>query len=350
MRSGARAMPEQPLVSVVIPTHQRRRALRRALASLARQTLPAVSYEVVVAVDGSTDGTLEMLDEFQAPFELRAVAGPGRSRAAARNAALELVRGDVVVLLDDDMEVVPEFVERHRRHHPSGSRLCVLGAVPVRLNDDSPPAARYVAAKFEQHLANIARPGHAFAPRDFYSGNASLRTEILAEVGGFDPGFDRYGNEDVELSLRLRDAGVVLRYDAGARADQEYGKDLDGLARDTLEKGRTTVMLARLHPLDFPALRLARPDDSSRSWLAARAVLLWAARRRRGGGAAAVLAAGCALERLSLRRRPLFYRALLDYAFWAGVDAALRESNDEGELNRLVGELRRGPIDLLLHR
>jgi glycosyltransferase involved in cell wall biosynthesis len=343
-------MADQPLVSVVIPTHQRRQRVHRALASLARQTAPSDSFEAVVSIDGSTDGTREMLADFPAPFAVRVADGSQRSRAAARNAALELVRGEIVIVLDDDMEVVPEFVERHRRHHPPGSRVCVLGAVPVRLSGASPRAARYVAAKFDAHLANIARPGHAFAPRDFYSGNASLRTEVLAEVGGFDASFAAYGNEDVELSLRLREAGVEVRYDPEALAHQEYDKDLRGLARDTLEKGGTTVLLARAHPGAFGALRLASPEDASRPWLAARAVLLWATRLRSGVTDSAI-AVGAWLERFGLWRQPLFYRALLDYAFWAGVEAELRRSTDEeGELARLAAELHRGPIDLLLHR
>ena len=64
----------------------------------------------------------------------------------------------------------------------------------------------------------LAQPGHEFTARDFYSGNASLRTEILREVGGFSESFTVYGNEDVDLSLRLRARGVELRYDAGALA------------------------------------------------------------------------------------------------------------------------------------
>lgn len=343
-------MAERSLASVIIPTHQRREPLRRALESLARQTAPAGSFEVIVAIDGSADGTREMLAGVAAPFELRVTEDMQRSRAAARNAALELVRGDVVVLLDDDMEAAPELIERHRSHHSPGSRVCVLGAVPVHLDSGSQHAARFVAAKFDAHLATIARPGHSFVPRDFYSGNTSLRAEVLAEVGGFDPSFAVYGNEDVELGLRLRDGGVALRYDARALARQEYGKDLRGLAGDTLEKGHTTVVLARTHPAAFGSLRLAGPGDGSRAWLSVRALLLRAARRL-PSSTRAVIAAGAALERLGLWRQPLFYRALLDYVFWAGADAELRQNADEeGELNRLAAELQRGPIDLLLHR
>jgi GT2 family glycosyltransferase len=247
------------------------------------------------------------------------------------------------------MTVVEGFVEHHRAHHPPSSRLCVLGAVPVELDEESTHAARYVKEKFDLHLSRLRDPDHLALPRSFYTGNASLRTEVIREVGGFDESFGIYGNEDVELALRLRATGVELAYDPEALARQEYGKDMGGLQRDTLEKGRTTVLLARSHPEVFGDLRLAVPDDSSRPWLALRAILLWATRRV-AATATAVFAVGSALERAGLWRSPLFYRVALDYAFWAGVDAALRESSDEGELAMLADELRRGPIDLLLQR
>ena len=158
------------------------------------------------------------------------------------------------------MQAVPELVDRHRSHHPPGSRRCVLGAVPVELGPDSPRAARYVKEKFDLHLARLGEdPEHLERPRSFYTGNASLRTEVMREVGGFDESFDIYGNEDVDLALRLRAIGVELAYDPAALAHQEYGKGLTGLLLDTLAKGTTTVLLARAHPEVFGDLRLAEP-------------------------------------------------------------------------------------------
>jgi GT2 family glycosyltransferase len=336
-------------VSVVIPSHQRCEALRRALAALAEQTVDAASYEVIVSVDGSTDDSEEMARSFDAPYELQVTAGPARGRAAACNAAIELARGEVLIVLDDDMQPAPAFVERHLANHPEGSRLCVMGAVPIELDGSSPRAARYARDKFNAHLAELGRAGHRFVPRDFYSGNASLRTEEMRAVGGFSESFTVYGNEDVDLSLRLRANGVELGYDPEALARQEYDKDLAELFGDTTAKGRTAVQLARAHPGAFPMLKLAQPWDGSRPWLAARAALLWSTRRV---GATLALARWKAtlLERLGLWRQPLFYRAVLDYAFWAGVDAELHESNPDGELEKLAKDLRRGPIDLLLHR
>src|ERR1051325_8496366 len=179
-------MAEAPAVSVVIPTHQRREALRTVLESLCRQSVEPDSYEVVVAVDASTDGTLEMLEGLSAPYALRWVSPPGRGRAGAVNAAVAAASGEVAIILDDDMRVVPEFVERHRSHHPAGSRRCVLGAVPVGLAGGSPHAARYVKDKFDLHLSRLSDSAHLALPRSFFTGNASLRTETMRAVGGFD--------------------------------------------------------------------------------------------------------------------------------------------------------------------
>jgi GT2 family glycosyltransferase len=310
--------------------------------------MPAGSYEVIVSVDRSTDGTWEMLSDVPTSYPLRRVRAPRPGRASACNEAIREARGEVIVILDDDMTVGSQFLARHERHHPAGSRLVVLGPVPVALHAWSPRAAAHVQAKFAAHLEALADPAHVFTTRDFYSGNASIRREVIDEVGGFDESFAEYGNEDVELALRLRAAGVTLMYEPAAEARQEYSKDLRALALDTFAKGRTTVLLARKHPASLDSLRLAAPWDASRPWLIARAALLALARHDTRTPRAAFWLAS-QLERIGLARQPLFYRAVLDYAFWAGAERALGDASDEIGLDRLAKDIRRGPIDLLLH-
>jgi len=341
MRSGLQA-------SVIIPTFERREALSRALRGFAQQTAHPGSFEVVVSLDGGRDDTREMLEGLETPFALRLVDPPKRGRAAARNAALAIAAGGVSILLDDDMEPAPQFVDRHLARHRDGERVCLLGAVPVRIKDSSPLAARHVRDRFSAHLEELSKPDHRFVPRDFYSGNVSIPTGLLRDVGAFDDGFMPYGNEDVELGVRLAKAGAEIQYDPDALAWQEYDKDLRGLAADTVGKGRTTVELSRRHPDAFPSLRLAAPGDGTRPWLAARSLLLSLARRA-PWSRRALIGAVATLERLGLWRSPLFYRAVLDYCFWAGADMELREKDDEGDLAHLGADLHRGPIDLLLH-
>ena len=77
----------EPQVSVLIPSHQRLEPLRRALLSLAEQSADSTAYEVIVSIDGSTDGSEEMVASLEAPYALRVTAGPARGRASACNAA-----------------------------------------------------------------------------------------------------------------------------------------------------------------------------------------------------------------------------------------------------------------------
>ena len=60
-------------ISVVIPTYLRRASVRRALEALSRQTLSPDEYEVIVAIDGSRDGTQEMVSQFPAAYKLRSI-------------------------------------------------------------------------------------------------------------------------------------------------------------------------------------------------------------------------------------------------------------------------------------
>ena len=93
----------RPLISVVMATYQRRDVLTRTLPTVFDQDFPSEEYEVIVAVDGSTDGTIEMLSAVQAPCAFRVVNQPNRGPAAARQTALDLARGEFVLFTDDDI-------------------------------------------------------------------------------------------------------------------------------------------------------------------------------------------------------------------------------------------------------
>jgi GT2 family glycosyltransferase len=311
-----------PTVSVVIPTYQRCASIRRLLSALSQQTLPTAEYEVVVSIDGSIDGTREMVTGFAAPFHLRALWQPNAGRAAACNAGIGESLGRIVVLVDDDMEPGPRFLAAHLEAHPTGSRRGVLGAVPIHLDAGAPPVARYIQAKFKRHEAKLAQPGYSIGFRDFYSGNFSISRDVLLEVGLFDPAFNMYGNEDSELALRLLRAGVALVYNQEAAATQYYQKDFAALASDNESKGRTAVLCLQKYPETIVSLR-QRSRKASWKWRMTRSLLL-----------SATTAVGSIPELMmrlvdwqERRRSPgldRYYRLALDYFFWLGAGRAMR--------------------------
>jgi glycosyltransferase involved in cell wall biosynthesis len=315
----------QHRISVLIPTHERRASVERAIRSLSVQTLPPDEYEVVVAIDGSTDGTRELLESIRAPCVVRHVWKPRGGRASACNAALRLATSPVVLFLDDDMEASPALLAAHLDARLADSNVGVVGAVPIRTDATSPAVTRYVADRFNGHLTNLAAPGYEFGLRDFYSGNFSVARRSMLDVGGFDESFTVYGNEDLDLSLRLRAAGVRLVFSAAAVAYQHYEKNFAALARDTIEKGRTAVQLARKHPESLRDLKLSQFNRGPFVSRVVRNTLLDADARWPTVGDRVVRAMTWLGDH---RARGLhrLYPAVLDYFYWSGARAAQAES------------------------
>lgn len=105
-------------LSIVIVTFNRETVLKELLDSFKDQT--DKDFEVVVAIDGSSDGTQEMLEEYKktSPFELRWLDTGLKNEyglAVARNMGIKEARGEVIVILDDDSFPVPEFVAEHKK-------------------------------------------------------------------------------------------------------------------------------------------------------------------------------------------------------------------------------------------
>lgn len=323
-------MPDDTLrVSVVVPTHERKDSIGRLVRCLERQTLAASDFEVVVSVDGSTDGTLELLERTTWTVRVVVVSRPRGGRAAACNHGIRAARGGLVVLLDDDMEPIPEFLAFHLRAHATSPRRGVMGAAPIPEDASSPPAAQYIARKFNQHLNHLARMGRALRLREFYSGNFSIRREVLNEVGGFDEDFRMYGNEDLELFLRLSASGVEIIFDPAPRALQRNDKDFGTLARDNREKGRTAVLLASKHPEAFQQLKLSSLRNAPAPVRIARDTAV-AASRLLPALPKALLAAVAGLERIAPAQAQRFYAPALGYFYWLGVREAIAGNRRRG--------------------
>jgi GT2 family glycosyltransferase len=305
-------------MSVIIPTYQRRDSLVRLLAALTIQSFPSHEFEVVVVVDGSTDGTYEMLMQRETNLELRILNQPNRGRPAARNAGIRLAAGEILVFLDDDMQPQPGFLAGHLAAHRSNPRSVVLGPIPVILSETSTPAAGYIAQKFSEHMKHLCQPDHQFQLRDFYGSNFSVCRQDLLQVGFFDETFREYGSEDVELFYRLLKGGIRPVYAPEALAYQYYDKDLAGLAKDSIDKGRSAVHLVAIHPDARLGLKLATYHQASRKRRFVLGLMVMASRAnpRLPGWSLRVMPR---LETFSPRPITLFYSLLMDYFYWYGA-------------------------------
>ena len=100
---------DAPLVSVIVPTRERRHLVTRAVTSALRQTHRDV--EVIVVVDASTDGTEDAVAALGDDRVRLIVSDRPRGPAASRNAGIDAARGRVLAFLDDDDEWLPPKLE-----------------------------------------------------------------------------------------------------------------------------------------------------------------------------------------------------------------------------------------------
>lgn len=100
----------RPSISVIIPVYNGRKYLKEALESVARQTLLPV--ELILVDDGSSDDSLELLQEMELPFPVIKIRQDNGGQGAARNHGSRLAQGKYLAFLDQDDRWYPEHLEK----------------------------------------------------------------------------------------------------------------------------------------------------------------------------------------------------------------------------------------------
>ena len=161
------------------------------------------------AVDGSTDDSAAFLRELgrQDP-RVRAVVLPAnRGRTVALNAACTAAVGTLVLRLDDDLLVRPDFVELHRRAHEAAAEpIGVVGRILDVIPDTR--ANRRWRAFVARNAAADEAAVHAGSPPASRprpgAAPAACAVDTGTQLGWYDERFGRYGWEDVEFGYRLQ--------------------------------------------------------------------------------------------------------------------------------------------------
>jgi GT2 family glycosyltransferase/peptidoglycan/xylan/chitin deacetylase (PgdA/CDA1 family) len=234
----------EPELSVIVATHNRRELLVRCLQSLSAQDADPARFEVIVADDGSSDGTAAAVEALETPFRLRCLCLQKGGQAAAQNAAIAEAAGRVALILDDDVVAGPRLVSEHLAAHEAGRPLIGVGHLEQR-----PPRRRdYFAAIFartwNRHYAELA--GRELDWAACFGANLSVPLEALRRVGGF--ATDLPVGEDMEVAYRLEKAGCVPRFLPEAKAVHDDEKGWRQLLADSQRQGSGQVALADRHP------------------------------------------------------------------------------------------------------
>ena len=267
----------EPLVSVVVPTKNVGRTLRRCLESVLAQDHDRI--ELVVVDNFSTDDTFEVA---QALAHVAFQRGPERS--AQRNAGIERATGEWILYIDADMVLEPDVVSS------ALTAVRAEGADGVFVPEDSFGPGFWTACRALERRCYVGEP-MIEAPR-------LVHRRVFAETGGFVA--DVAGQEDAELRMRMLRGGYRLARAASVIHHDEGRLTFAGVMRKRVYYGRS-----------IPAYAASQPGAVAAQGLATVRAL---ARRRRLLAADPVHAAGL-----------LVLRAAEAVAYGIGAGLAVRD-------------------------
>jgi GT2 family glycosyltransferase len=195
-----------PPLTIVMPCHNRREALRMTLESLCQQSAGPGAFSVLVVDQASTDGSRQLGRGFEAPYELDVLEQDGKyGISVARNAGTMAARSELVLLLDADLIADPGLVEAHLACHARYPQSLACGQVM-----SYPPV-------YDSYVEEIANPDDGLERRGageflpFYQGfggHLSYSKTAFAHIEPFDPGL--IGYEDIDFAYRADRLGYKL--------------------------------------------------------------------------------------------------------------------------------------------
>jgi GT2 family glycosyltransferase len=211
-----------PFVSIVIPTYARPERLRECLAALARQTLPADTFEIVVVDDGSPQPVVLAADTAAAGPMIRIIRQPNAGPSAARNRGVAEACGELIALTDDDCLPTPTWLESLVTAHRQCPDSLVGGITFNGLTDD-------VFATTSQMIIDLVYEHFNRDHEAAYfltSNNMLCSRAAYSDLGGFDTSFARAGAEDRDFCDRWRASGRPLRLVPAATIEHRHAQTL----------------------------------------------------------------------------------------------------------------------------
>lgn len=201
-----------PLISIITPTFNRADEIEYLLDSINNQNLDHSLFEMIIADDGSTDSTRNIVLNWQnkVDFNLKYIVQHNKGPGAARNLGLKEAVGDLFVFIDSDCEAHNSWIKIIYKAYKNNEFDACGG--PDRAKNDFTYIQKAIDFSMTSFLTTGGIRGHSenmiakFYPR---SHNMAMRRSVYENVGGF--GSLRHG-QDIELSHRIRKSGAEVKF------------------------------------------------------------------------------------------------------------------------------------------
>lgn len=212
-------------VSIIISTKNRCAALQQTLVSLSHVDRPAnTEVDLIVVDNGSSDATSSIVAGTQTGAIARSyLLEKAGGKSIALNSALTHAKGEVIVLIDDDVIPAKNWLPEIIRPIVSGGADAVAGAVAIAPHLLRPWMKRIHRAWLAS-TENLGSP----SPETLIGANMAIHRRVLEGVPEFDPelGPGRLGLwEDTLFGLQLQQAGFTLRSAPEAKVEHHFLPD-----------------------------------------------------------------------------------------------------------------------------
>lgn len=263
---------EELLVSIIITTYNRVDALRETLKALSNQTIAPDQYEILVADDGSTDGTSEMLAQCELPCVLKAFrAAKNGGISAGRNLAIPHARGTFIIFVSDDLIVPASFIQTHLDTREKYPGCWVVGGFQQLDSLTETPFGRYLddLEKYFEEMRKSKQLGPNVWEMTYPTArNLSMRRSDFELTGLFDEQF-RSGCEDQDLAHQAMPHGIKFIYnDTITSLHNDQAGDFKRYCRTQQRFAHDTVFYIAKYPTihgNAPLVHVNNPISSKDS-------------------------------------------------------------------------------------
>lgn len=242
--------------SVIVPAYNAESTIGSCLHALAAQVYDdAISLEIIIIDDASTDQTPTIAASFDGVRVVTQLVNQGRS--AARNAGAAAASGDILLFTDADCRPTPTWAQHMLQpfHDPT-----VIGVKGAYYCDQDEPVARFTQLELEDKYDELARH-EQISFIDTYA--AAYRRDVFLANNGFDQSLSWSLLEDQDFSFRLAAKGHKMVFVPEARVYHRHVTKLLPYYRRKWMIGRWKTVILRRHP--------ERRDNDSRTPLTLKA-------------------------------------------------------------------------------
>ena len=242
-------MKPSPRFSVIVPVFNRPGEIEELLASLESQSYR--NFEVIVVEDGSSLRCENAVLAYNSTFHVSYLEIPNGGPGPARNAGAARAHGEYLIFLDSDCLVPDGYF------HALEAAIVQIGGKDQRPvfawggPDAGHPSFTPLQQAMAYTMSSVLTTGGirgkknaatSFQPRSF---NMGMHRNIMKATGGFR---FTHSAEDIELSIRMREAGFRVELIVDAFVYHKRRTTLNQFFRQVRQFGKGRVMVSRAHP------------------------------------------------------------------------------------------------------